>query len=88
MSVRCEDALVFLEGRCPPEDAEGLLDLLRADPSRVVDLDGCEDMHTAVLQALLAVAPGLARPPRDPLLAVCLGLEAGPGPDLPPEPRC
>jgi hypothetical protein len=42
-----------LTGRCGVEEAEALLDTLCAGARRV-DLSGCEQLHTALLQILLA----------------------------------
>lgn len=68
MSVRLEDGMIRLEGRCRIEEAETLLALLVEDDRRVVDLSRCGPMHSAVAQILLAVRPVLSGTPYDPFL--------------------
>jgi hypothetical protein len=68
MSVRLDGQVVRLEGDCRAADAEALCAALTAAPGRSVDLSGAERMHTAVVQALLALAPPLVGEPRDPFL--------------------
>ena len=64
MTVRgSQDGRVLLEGACPIEDAEPLLQLLLADPRAAVDWRGCETAHTAVLQVLLASGKTMIGPP-------------------------
>lgn len=50
---------IVLDGVCPVEDAEPLLQMLQATPAAVVDWSQCQRLHTAVLQVLLAsgIAP-------------------------------
>ena len=60
---RSEEGLVVLEGACPIEDAEPLLQLLLADPRTVVDWRGCKAAHSAVLQILLASGAAITGPP-------------------------
>ena len=48
------DGAVGLEGSCPVEDAEALLQILLASPNASVDWSACEWAHTAVIQVLLA----------------------------------
>ena len=58
MSVRLHDnGHILLEGHCPAEDAETLLQLLQANPESPVDWTQCSYLHTAVLQVILAVRP-------------------------------
>jgi hypothetical protein len=57
------DETIALEGLCPSEDAEALLQLLTASPTALVDWRGCESAHTAVIQVLLAAKPRLQGPP-------------------------
>jgi len=60
---RSEDGRVVLEGACPIEDAEPLLQLLLADRRGAVDWRACETAHTAVLQVLLAAGTTIIGPP-------------------------
>jgi hypothetical protein len=69
MSVeRIDDATIRLQGVCPIEDAEPLLQCLLATPGAVVDWSGCDAAHTAVIQVLLAAKPSLHGPPRGAFL--------------------
>lgn len=54
MSVRVEEEVIYLSGRCLADDAEALLVALQAGPRRTVDLDGVQRLHLAVAQVLLA----------------------------------
>jgi hypothetical protein len=66
MTVRTADAeLIIVEGKCPSEEAETLLQRLLATPDAVVDLQRCESLHAAVIQVLLAAKPTLQLPPTD-----------------------
>jgi hypothetical protein len=59
MSVRLDDDVIRLEGRCHVEDAEPLLLLLQADPGRRLDLSQAESIHSAIVQIMLACSPQL-----------------------------
>jgi len=55
VTVRTADnGMLVLEGVCPVEDAEALLQLLQARPTAVLDWAQCSQLHTAVLQVVLA----------------------------------
>ena len=55
MTVRRSDnGMLVLEGVCPVEDAEALLQLLQTEPAAALDWTRCRQMHTAVLQVILA----------------------------------
>lgn len=55
MTVRRSDhGTLVLEGVCPVEDAEVLLQLLQAGSPVALDWTKCRQMHTAVLQVILA----------------------------------
>jgi len=68
VSVRVVGEVVLLEGECPVEEAEALLEALLANPGAPVDWSGCDDLHTAVFQVLMAARPALRGSPRDPFL--------------------
>jgi len=51
---RSNDGTLVLEGVCPVEEAEPLLQMLQATPAAVVDWTDCRKLHTAVLQVILA----------------------------------
>jgi hypothetical protein len=65
---RHDDGTIHLEGDCPVEDAEPLLELLQATPGARVDWRGCGRLHTAVVQVVLAVAPDCIGPCGDPFI--------------------
>jgi hypothetical protein len=66
MTVRASaDGVILLEGSCPNEDAEVLLQQLIAAPTAAVDIRGCGFAHTAVIQVLMATKPKLLGPPGD-----------------------
>ena len=60
MSVRLDDGVIILEGDCPVDEAEPLLELLLANPGASVDWSACGQLHTAVIQILLAARPPMA----------------------------
>lgn len=68
MTVRVADGAILLEGECPVDEAEALLEALLADPRAPVDWSACRDLHTAVLQVLLAARPTMRGLPADPFL--------------------
>jgi hypothetical protein len=59
---------IVLEGACPSEDAEILLQHLTATPAAQVDWRACELAHTAVIQVLMAANPKLLGPPAGSVL--------------------
>ena len=61
--LKSSAGMLFLEGECPSDDAEPLLQHLAQDPAATVDLRNCELAHTAVIQVLLAARPKLNGPP-------------------------
>jgi hypothetical protein len=64
VSVRRRDdgSTVILDGNCPVEDAEPLLEFLQATPGADLDWRQCSHLHTAVLQVVLAGRPRLIGP--------------------------
>ena len=69
MSVRVENGVIHLTGRCLAEDAEPLLVALQDDPARRVDVAGVHRLHLAVLQILLAARPAVNGGPDSVFLA-------------------
>lgn len=51
---RSDEGIVFVDGVCAVEDAEALLQMLQATPDAIVDWTQCRELHTAVLQVILA----------------------------------
>jgi hypothetical protein len=67
VSVRRNDAgAIVLDGACPVEDAEPLLQMLHATPTAMLDWSRCGRLHTAVLQVILAARLVPAGPCGDP----------------------
>lgn len=69
MSVTRDGDVIRLAGACGVEDAEPLAALCRAGPGVTVDLAAAGELHTAVVQALLELAPPLRGVPVDPFAA-------------------
>ena len=63
---RAADGKIVLDGRCPVEDAEPLCQLLQATPDALCDWTRCSQLHTAVIQVIMAARPPLAGPCGDP----------------------
>ncbi len=76
--IRVDDGVIRLEGHCPVEDAETLLEALQGGGAPSLDLGGCCSVHTAVLQLLLASRARVLIPPADALLARLLPGGCGP----------
>lgn len=66
---RAADGTLHLEGVCGSEEAEALLAQLIATPGAIVDWQGCEAAHAAVVQVLLALRPQLRGVPASAFLA-------------------
>lgn len=58
MTVAIDQGTVLLSGHCLAEDAELLLKHL-VGGAREVDLSGCDYLHGAVVQLLLAAQPAI-----------------------------
>ena len=69
MSVTLDGGVIRLAGAGRIEDAETLVALLQAHPGCLVDLAAAGQLHTAVVQVLLAFRPDLAGAPDDAFLA-------------------
>ena len=67
MTVAVSGATVQLSGRCGAEEAEALLVAL-SDGATEVDLTGCEHLHAALLQLLMAFEVSVTGTP-SPFLA-------------------
>lgn len=64
MTVEADNGTAFLSGRCVAEDAELLLKHFQTGIRRV-DLDGCDYLHGAVLQLLMAARPEIIGEPSE-----------------------
>jgi hypothetical protein len=69
MSIRQEDGVIVLEGRCTAEDAETLLVALQDRPECHIDASGLIRAHLAVVQVLRAMRPVIQALPANPVLA-------------------
>ncbi len=70
MTVRRGDnGAIVLDGVCPVEDAEPLLQMLQTMPAAQVDWRQSRQMHTAVLQLVLASGRALIGPCGDAWVA-------------------
>jgi hypothetical protein len=65
MSVRWDGSLIRLIGDCRVEDAEALVTMLQTHGGAPVDLSEAAQIHTAVVQVLLAATPALRGTSRD-----------------------
>lgn len=73
MPIHFKRDLAVFEGICRVEDAESLLAWRIKHPKGTLDLSGCEHIHSAVLQVMLAGDIPLASLPGSPRLAQVLG---------------
>lgn len=69
MTIAYHQTCAVLSGICTVEEADGLLAWLIKHPKHEVDLSGAEHLHTAVVQALMALAPRLIGQPADDFVA-------------------
>ena len=69
MAIEYGKTVAKLQGTCGVEEADELLQWLQANPRGKVNLKGCEHLHAAVLQVLMALRPPLSAAPDDPFLA-------------------
>lgn len=68
MTVRLSDGIIVLEGNCPVDEAEALLDLLLAHPNAPVDWNACAQLHSSLVQVLLAARPAVLGAPESEFL--------------------
>jgi hypothetical protein len=69
-----DNGAIVLDGVCPVEDAEPLLRLLQTMPVAEVDWRPCRQLHTAVLQLVLASGRAPIGPCGDAWVAQWLAL--------------
>jgi len=73
MPIRYDADLARFEAACTVEDALPLAEWLEATVAPRVDLSACTDLHTALLQLLLAARPAMTAGPEDAFLARYVG---------------
>ncbi len=66
--------VIALEGIISIEDTDQLFDLLRMEPMPALDLSACEHIHTAPLQLIKMLNPGITNPAPDSFWNRCLGI--------------
>ena len=62
MSLEVRQGVIYLSGRCGADAAEALLEHLGTGMT-TVDLTGCETLHAALLQLLMAARPTIVGQP-------------------------
>ena len=72
MTISVEGPYIRLEGVLRVEDAEPLVVALQTSPGSQVDLSVCDDLHAAVLQALLIFRPTIVGLAENPALSAWL----------------
>jgi hypothetical protein len=77
VTVTRDGDLIRLTGRCRVEDAEPLTVLLQAAPDATLEISGCEVLHAAVVQAILAFRPQLKGVSVDPFISRWLSPRLG-----------
>jgi hypothetical protein len=77
MPVVFEEGIVRFEGHCLVEEALSLLDCFKDASPRVVYLDQCISMHTALFQVLASARPAIATLPEGRALAALVRRIAG-----------
>lgn len=60
---------ILLEGDCPVEDAEALVQALNDSPAGIIDWTGAARLHTAVVQIVLLAGRQVQGPCGDPFIA-------------------
>ena len=76
MSVRrADNGTIILDGTCPAEDAEPLLQMLQARRVAGVDWTQSRQIHTAILQIILAAGVVTVGPCGDPCVEKWLAPE-------------
>jgi hypothetical protein len=68
VTLRWDGEAIFLQGECPADEAEELLELVLAHPAAPIDWACCRSAHTAVVQVLLAAGRPLRGLPEDEFL--------------------
>lgn len=77
--IRIDGTIVHLEGACPVEEAETLLEALQSGGMTGLNLGACQSLHTAVFQLVRACGLPVLAAPADPVLAGLLPASAGSG---------
>ena len=68
MKASRDGDVIHLSGHCRVEDAETLAALLQPSEGVIVDITGCDSLHAAVVQVLLAFDAPVVGAPVEPFL--------------------
>jgi hypothetical protein len=68
LSITIIDPVIHITGNAGVEEAEILLVALQRNPTHSVDLSQTAHLHSAVVQLLLALRPGVSGTPEQPFL--------------------
>ena len=72
MPIEYTDTLATISGRIGAEECQDLQNWLQAHPQGPVSLAGCEHLHAAGLQCLMAFRPVIAAQSDDPWLTAAV----------------
>lgn len=75
--IRLDGTIARLEGNCPVEEAEELLEMLQTREVTALHLGACLSLHTGVFQLVRASGLPVVAAPADPFLAGLLPVPAG-----------
>ena len=78
MPITYTDTLAEINGRIGAEECQDLQTWLQAHPDGQVSLAGCEHLHAAGLQCLMALRPVIAAPSPDPWLNTAVKFSSQP----------
>lgn len=68
MSIEFKKTVAVCTDECSIEEAETLLTWLLDHPKGKVNLKQCEQLHTAIVQVLMALKPSISAEPENPSL--------------------
>jgi hypothetical protein len=74
MPIRYEGDTAVLHGLCTVEEAEPLLEFVRAVAGARVDATEVDHVHTAIVQVLMAARADVKHSFTDPVLIACLAM--------------
>lgn len=74
MPIEFKEKICIFSGICSIEEAESFLEWLLVTEESEIDLSQCEHIHTAILQAILAVKPKIKGNFQNPSLASWLNV--------------
>ncbi|MES1982618.1 MAG: hypothetical protein V4443_09085 [Pseudomonadota bacterium] len=72
MPITYTDSRATFSGNCKIDEAEGLRAHLERYPNAEVEMTSCEQIHTTILQILIAAQTPVIAPPTNVFLLRCL----------------